>query len=178
MTRSLTFEGLCSVVEKCFLQVIRGNRGVAEFAAHRAGFEGWMKAELCGAFAGMGHFTMPEENTTDLVVSGWRLELKTVPTNYSHTGAVIKTKNITNSVDAVIADIDKLNTVPHPNNAVLFVAYPLRHEQEEWQQIHLPKIAKKLGKLHYAEFTFWNSIPGVLYIGQPGETKTHCFDAP
>jgi len=106
----------------------------------------------------------PEARGTDLTFDDWALELKPVTTNYRFVGVETKTKNITNTIAAIIGDIEKLQSRSFENKAVLFVAYPLLHDNLDWQE-QLSLISGRLRDLKHQPFRFLGGVPGEIYLG-------------
>lgn len=145
-------------------QRLEGHEGLPVFAQQRAKFEGWLKVELCGIL--LKHFpdTLPEKNRTDLTAGGWAIELKTFSTNYRHNGVVNKSRPITDNVDGVCKDIEKLRKVSTKNKLVIFVVFPLNESNKTWI-IHLDKIKGMLKEIKSFTFCFAGNILGIIYFG-------------
>jgi len=73
------------------------------------------------------------------------LEIKTRPTNYRKPGHA---KAITNGVDGVIEDANRLQKIKSPNcrKFVMFAFYPIYEDSHEFFNKHLPRISKAVGK--------------------------------
>lgn len=163
----MVYEELCRLIFQELGGRLQSSHGVAICVQHRSKFEGWLKVELCDVFAEKNKkLTVPEKNRIDISFEDWRIELKTVNTNYRFNNAEKKTRPITKNIDSLISDIQNLKEgFADFNRAVAFVVFPVRHETPKWQEIHLPKILRELKELQHREFSFKNQIPGVLYIG-------------
>lgn len=173
----LDYSSLCSVVGLELRYELEHHRGLGVFAGERSKFEGWLKVELVNVLMCRCYDAVPEKDTIDVVCGNAAIELKTINTNYSYEGVTYKHKPITDNVYSIIEDINKLENTAYKLKAVVFVAFPLKHGQEEWQNIHLPKITERVSRMQHDEIIFCNSIPGVIYTCELGKTETHCFDA-
>ncbi len=176
----LDYDGLCMLVSKELKPRIERHAGLGVFARERSSFEGWMKAELVDILHTNGHGAVPEVGNIDVVCRHMEaaIELKTINTNYADEAAERKQKAITQNMAEVVADIKKLETANYFKKMIVVVAYPLVHENAEWQKRHLPKIGMLLAQMNYEPITFSNNIKGVIYTGLVGQTETHAFDAP
>jgi len=61
-------------------------------------------------------------------------------------------------------EFEKLRSVAYPKKAVLFVTFPITHDNKHWQT-QLQRISSLLGKVEYIQFNFSNKITGVIYLG-------------
>jgi hypothetical protein len=163
----MEYKKLCNLIFQELTKRLKSSWGVAICCKYRSKFEGWLKVELCDIFARHNQSkTVPEKNRIDIIFEDWRIELKTVNTNYRFNKVEEKIRPITKNIDGVISDIQNLKErFTGFNKAVVFVVFPVRHKTPKWQEIHLPKILQQLKELKYREFSFKNQIPGVLYIG-------------
>jgi len=111
---------------------------------------------------------VPEEENIDILADDWAIEIKTINTNYTHPLVKYKSVPITENVDSVLNDIDKLKEKTRfKNKAVLFIVFPLPEKSMHiWQQIHLNKIKSRLREIVSHKFRFRNGVPGIMYIGQ------------
>jgi hypothetical protein len=144
------------------------NQGLSIFAKERAKFEGWLKVELCDSLSKYFGDIVPEKNTPlkkkiDIVFQNWAIQLKTVNTNYRYSGVEIKTRPITMNIQGVIEDIEILKSTDYEKKAVLFVAFPVTHDNQNWQD-HFQKIASSSREIKHIGFYFKNNIPGVIYF--------------
>ncbi|MCJ7778152.1 MAG: hypothetical protein MUP16_07560 [Sedimentisphaerales bacterium] len=165
----MEYKQLCKIVFDKLVKQLKASGGLSVFARHRSKFEGWLKVELCGIFAeSYNNSVIPEDDRTDVSLGDWRLELKTLNTNYRFNNVVRKTRPITSNVSSVIRDIEKLKdrfSSRSYKKAVVFIVFPVTPEKLEWQNTHLPKITCKLKETKSQEFTFGNGIPGIIYVG-------------
>lgn len=105
----------------------------------------------------------------DITSKNWAIELKTVNTNYSCKGVENKTKAITDNINGIIKDIEKLKreTIKNKNAAVIFIVFPLNlPKNKKWDE-YLKRISKKLSCLKNVQFKV-GEVPVVLYIGKVG----------
>ncbi|MDH3939078.1 MAG: hypothetical protein OEV68_17305, partial [candidate division Zixibacteria bacterium] len=93
----------------------------------------------------------------------------TLTTNFSHPKAPPVKRPTTRHVEGLIKDILKISnpgrSVGYSKRGILFVVFPLDHENEQWQSIHLNRIVGELTRLEQRPFEFGSGIPGVLYFG-------------
>jgi hypothetical protein len=134
------------------------------FSQERAKFEGWLKVESCDSLSKHFKNVCPERDRTDTTFESWAIELKTVNTNIRYDGVKNRIRPITKNTQRVIVDIQKLKRTRYLNKSVLFAAFPIHHNNENWQ-IQLKRISSRLAKISYVEFDFKERIPGVLYFG-------------
>ena len=100
----------------------------------------------------------------DITFDDWAIELKTVNTNYRYENVRNKKRPITQNIQKIIKDIEKLKSTNYANKAILFIAFPLFQDREDCKA-HLQKISNLLKVLEQREFRFKNKIPGVIYLG-------------
>lgn len=175
----LDYLSLCSVVEDELWRKMQTHAGLGVFARERSKFEGWLKVELVGALAARGYDAVPEKDTIDIVCGDAAIELKTINTSYVYEGVAYKQKPITDNVQSVIEDIEKLEKTAYALKAVVFAAFPLQHGHEEWQNIHLPKIANRLSQMRSIRVEFGRQcIPGIIYTCELGKIQAHALEKP
>ena len=85
-------------------------------------------------------------------------------TNIRYENVKNKTRPITKNKQGVINDIKKLKSNDYTNRAILFVVFPIIHNNKNWQ-IQLQRISKLLREIKHVNFNFKNEIPGVIYFG-------------
>ena len=165
----MKYEELCEIIFPEIKRRLSSSQGLAICARHRSKFEAWLKVELCGILAEHNYeSTAPETDRIDINFEDWKIELKTINTNYRFENVIDKTCPITKNINGIIHDIEKLKKnkkLSKARKAVVFIVFPVKHETPNWRNIHLPKISKELKKIEYREFVFKNKIPGVIYIG-------------
>lgn len=160
---TMEFEEISEIIFRQITPKLESNQGVSIFAKERAKFEGWLKVELCDSL--VKYFqVVPEKNRVDITFNGWAVELKTVNTNIRYENVKNKTRPITKNVQGVIDDIEKLKSTNYPQKAILFVVFPINHDNQFWQ-IQLRRISTLLRKINHKEFRFRDEIPGVTYFG-------------
>ena len=164
----ITFEKLAEVIFEKIATKLENNSGLSIFAKERAKFEGWLKVELCDSlskvYPNLTPTIIPEKDRIDITFNGWAIELKTVNTNYRYENVEDKTRPITKNIQGVINDVEKLKPMNYTNKAILFVVFPVTHDNKNWK-IHLQKISKSLKDVEHKEFRFKNNVPGVIYFG-------------
>lgn len=143
---------------------LESNLGLSIFARERAKFEGWMKVELCESLSKYFKDVVPEKHRIDITFEDWAIELKTVNTNIRYENVENKHRPISKNTKGVVDDIGKLRLVDYTNKAVLFVAFPIIHDNKHWQ-IQLQRISSLLAVIRHVEFSFNNGIHGVIYFG-------------
>jgi len=128
---SMDFDQLAKIVFDEVKPKLESNRGLSTFAAERAKFEGWLKVELCDSLSKHFGDVMPEKDRIDVTLGDWVIELKTVNTNITFPNVKRKTRPITKNTQGVINDIRKLRSLKLVNKAVLFVVFPVTHENRD-----------------------------------------------
>ena len=160
----MEFEDLSNLIFNEIKPKLENNQGLSIFAKERAKFEGWLKVELCNSLSKYFKDVTPEKNRIDVTFENWAIELKTVNTNIRCENVKNKTRPITKNKQGVINDIKKLKSNDYTNRAILFVVFPIIHNNKNWQ-IQLQRISKLLREIKYVNFNFKNEIPGVIYFG-------------
>jgi len=164
----MNFEKLFNILEKELPNKIKNNKGLNYFAKNRNKFEGWLKVEICNILA---HYSdkeiLPEKDRIDIVFNNqWALELKTINTSYKETRVIDKTKPLTENINSVLKDIEKLqNIVKYNKKAVIFIVFPLQEKHYSTFQQHLSKIKEKTEMLKEISIYFNNGISAKLFIG-------------
>lgn len=160
----MEFENLANVIFGKLKPKLENHRGLSVFAKKRAKFECWLKVELCDSLSKRFKDVAPERNRIDITFENWAIELKTINTNIRYKNVENKTKTITKNIQGVIKDIEKLNSTNYLNKAVLFVVFPITHNNKHWQ-VHIKKIRSHIEKIKHRDFVFKDEIPGVIYFG-------------
>jgi hypothetical protein len=154
---------------------IIANKGLYFFLVERKKFEGWLKVELCNILyckfdkiIPEYHIKKKEKSLIDLVGikdnEKIAIELKVIPTNYSHEGLEKKTKAITNDVESILDDIKKLREEQEfTKKLILFIAYPISDNIKYWNS-HLEKIKNKNVDLLVEEKIAYKGIPLIIYL--------------
>lgn len=159
-----TFEKVVEIVFREIIPKLENNDGLAVFAKERAKFEGWLKVELCESLSKYFPSVTPEKDRIDITFNNWAIELKTINTNYRYKNVKNKIRPITKNVKGILEDIEKLKSSTYTNKAILFVVFPVTHNNENWR-MHLQRISRLLKDLKHREFKFKNDISGVIYFG-------------
>lgn len=162
----MTTQKLFDITADEIINRIQKSDGLTCFARRRAKFEGWLKVELIDILIKKGKDALPEIDRIDVSFDNVGIELKTVNTNIRYPEKVIDTtRPITKNVKGVIDDIIKLRKKKIADKFVVFIAFPIDHNNPNWQK-HLWKITRELANYMHKEFCFGNNIPGVIYYGQ------------
>ncbi len=147
-----------SIINDDLLKKIKQSYGLAVFANKRSRFEGWLKVELVNILIQKGKNAFPEVDRVDIVFDDiLGIELKTINTNYNFNG-----KPITDNVNSIIKDINKLDNSNLKHKFIIFIVFPIYHNHKLWQK-HLNKITKNKSEYYYSEFKFKNIATGVIY---------------
>lgn len=145
--------------------ILENSSGLGAFALHRAKFEGWLKVEVCGLLVPHCESVVPEKQRVDICADEWAIELKTINTNIRYRGIQNKHRPITKNTEGVIKDIQKLSKLDFPMKAVLFIVFPIEHENKHWQ-VQIRRIKKELTSLRMFPFDFKGGVAkGVVYLG-------------
>jgi len=164
LRRTMEFKDLANLIFNEMTPKLGNNKGLSIFAKERAKFESWLKVELCDSLSKYFKDVAPEKNRIDITFENWAIELKTVNTNIHYENVKNKRRPITRNIKGVIEDIEKLKSNDYINKAVLFVVFPIKHDNENWQ-FQLQKISKLSREIKHVNFKFKNEIPGVVYFG-------------
>jgi hypothetical protein len=160
----MDFEELSKVVFEELKAKLEEHSGISIFARERAKFEGWLKVEVCDSLSKYFKDVVPERDRVDITFEDWGIELKTVNTNIRFSGVQNKTRPITKNTQGVVDDIEKLKGLPIKNKGVLFLAFPILHDNKDWQ-IQLQRIKANLKEIRFCPFDFKGNVPGVVYFG-------------
>ncbi|MBE7509345.1 MAG: hypothetical protein HS118_04060 [Bacteroidia bacterium] len=144
---------------------IQNSAGLTKFAHRRAKFEGWLKVELIDILVQQEQNALPEIERIDISFDTVGIELKTVNTNIRYPNVINKKRPITKNINGIIEDIENLRTTNFNYKFVVFIAFPITHDNNNWQT-HLKRITNNLENYLYRQFNFGNNIPGVIYYGQ------------
>ncbi|GAB3903269.1 hypothetical protein GCM10028803_31410 [Larkinella knui] len=152
------------VIEPITDRISRSN-GLNQFAQRRAKFEGWLKVELIDIFVKFNINALPEIDRIDISFDDVAIELKTANTNIGYENVISTTRPITKNTADIIEDIACLQTKNHLYKFVIFVVFPIHHENSFWQK-QFQRIQVCLESIMHKEFTFDNNVPAVIYIGK------------
>ena len=117
----------------------------------RAKFEGWLKFELADQLSTIYSDTRVEEHVNgshiDIHSNNSLIELKTPNASYVTKGCIKKTCTITDNIDSIIADIDKLNTIgrtskQYSHGYIAFVLFPIDTTK---YLVHINRVVNYLG---------------------------------
>jgi len=155
------------------------SKGIAVFVKNRAKFEGWLKVEIVDILCNKmnpdeitpeapdnNENIKSEENKKakhiDIVFGDSALELKTVNTSYSHEDMENKIRPITDNVNKLKNDIDKLRNLHREdikNKAILFVVFPLSQNNiKKFEDEQLSKLEVEKQDIMYRQFNTVNFI--------------------
>lgn len=160
----MEFEDLSKIIFDEIGSKLANNQGLAVFAKERAKFEGWLKVELCDSLSKYFVDVAPEKNRIDVTFDKWAIELKTVNTNIRYVNVKNKTRPITKNTQGMVENIKKLKSTNYANKAILFVVFPITHDNNDWQ-IQFQRISILLKEVKYFSFNFRGKILGVVYFG-------------
>lgn len=146
------------------VQKISQSHGLQQFANRRAKFEGWLKVTVIDILVQKGYNALPEIGFVDVTFDDVAIELKTVNTNISYENVVQVNRPITKNTASVISDIEQLHNSAYNSKFVLFVTFPIEHNNANWQ-VQLRRITAQLENIMHQDFVFSNGVPGVLYLG-------------
>jgi len=145
---------------------IQTSHGLTKFAQRRAKFEGWLKVEIIDILGQQEIHALPEIERIDVTFDNVCIELKTVNTNIGYDNVVRDiTRPITKNTNSIIKDIEKLSTNSYQDKFVLFIVFPVEHNNPFWQK-QLRTIKTNLSELIYKESCFKNEVPFVVYLGK------------
>lgn len=160
----MEFEVLARLIFGEIKPKLENSQGLSIFAKERAKFEGWLKVELCDSLSKFSKEVTPEKDRIDITFENWAIELKTFNTNYRYENVKNKTRPITKNTQGVIKAIKKLKSTYYTNRAILFVVFPVTHDNEKWK-VQRQKIFDLLREIKHVSFNFKNGTPGVVYFG-------------
>ena len=161
----MTLENLFNLTIEELIQRIQNSEGLTNFAQKRAKFEGWFKVELIDILNKAGFSAFPEINRIDVSFQNIGIELKTLNTNVNYQNVMKLSKPITDNVDGVIKDVEKILNTTFDHKFVMFIVFPITHDNPNWQN-HLNRISNNLEDYKHREFKFGLDIPGVIYLGK------------
>jgi len=168
-------------INESLIKSIKDNSGLNCFIKNRSKFEGWLKVEICNILSKNQNIDSLQvekyiEDTKQHIdiyfeykKSKYYIELKTLNTSYKIAGIVDKIKPITDNVNGVIKDIQKLKNINDDLavKIVIFIVFPLDLSNEnQFEENHLSKIikAEKFKLFKETKIEFNNSKTGMLYL--------------
>lgn len=161
----MTTQELFDITADEIINRIQKSVGLTRFAFRRAKFEGWLKVELIDILVRQNQNALPEIDRIDISFDNVGIELKTVNTNIRYSNVINTTRPITKNVDGVIEDIENLITKKFTDRFVVFIVFPITHDNKNWKH-HLERITQNLANCIHRQFYFGDNIPGVIYYGQ------------
>jgi hypothetical protein len=161
----MTTQELYDITADNIISRIQNSNGLTIFAQRRAKFEGWLKVELIDILVKHGKDALPEIGRIDVSFEAVGIELKTVNTNIRFPDVIKTTKPITKNIAGVIEDIENLKVSNFADKFVVFIAFPITHDNGKWQ-VQISRITSNLDNYLYKQFNFGINIPGVIYYGQ------------
>ena len=157
--------------------ILLNNKDLLEIAfRQRAKFEGWLKFEIAKEFQKSGKDTKVEypiaKGHVDLFADNCLIELKTPNTSYTCEGVDPKTRPITDNVNSIISDVDKLRNITEGlsyDSFIAFVMFPI--DTNKKYMGHVNKIenhiqAQGLQIIKDERTVTINSIPALVYVAK------------
>ncbi|EDM24610.1 hypothetical protein CMTB2_03803 [Caminibacter mediatlanticus TB-2] len=155
---------------------INNKKGLEVFAIHRAKFEGWLKVEICDILLSFTQEVKVEYGKNGKKIDiffkynkcGYYIELKTINTSYKCNYVVRKNKPITNNLESVINDINKLKNLKNGNKYIFFIVFllPKNKVQSFEDNINFKEIESNVNKIESFNGKFSNNVPFKIYIGE------------
>ena len=165
----MEFEKLAGLIFDGLTLKLESHQGLMTFARERSDFPGWLTVETCRVLVDADLQPELEAHKFDLAFGDWAINVRTVTTNFSHPKAPPVKRPTTRNVDGLTKDILKITnpgrSVGYSKRGILFIVFPLEHENEQWQSIHLSRIVGELTRIEHRPFEFGSGVPGVLYFG-------------
>ena len=177
----MTTEYIADTIKK----ILSKNQDLLEIAfRQRAKFEGWLKFEIAKEFQKSGKDTKVEypiaKGHVDLFADNCLIELKTPNTSYTCKGVDPKTRTITDNVNSIISDVDKLRNITEGlsyDSFIAFVMFPIDIDKDEDKNTtskymkHVNRIEKHIQaqelKITKAQRTVRiKSIPALVYVAK------------
>lgn len=167
-TKTFRISDLENLIESIILKV-QNKKGLNAFAINRSKFEGWLKVEVIDSLIEQGYEAKPEIDRIDVSIKNEvAIELKTANTNYRFLLAKVenKTRPITNNIEGIIADIEKLKLKFFDRKYVIFVIFPVSLNNHNLSY-HVQKIEEKCKIIIRREFEFNDcEIKAIIYVGE------------
>lgn len=162
----MTTQELFDLTAENITTKIQNSFGLTKFAYKRAKFEGWLKVELIDALVQQEiDKVLPEVGFVDVSFENVGIELKTINTNIRYPNVLNMARPITENVNGIKRDIEKLRATDFLHKFVVFIVFPIEHENANWQ-IQLQRLAGNVEGFLYKEFKFQNDISGVIYYAR------------
>ena len=164
-------------------KILSKNQDLLEIAfRQRAKFEGWLKFEIAKKFQESGKDTKVEysiaKGHVDLFADNCLIELKTPNTSYTCEGVDPKTRPITDNVNSIISDVDKLRKISEDTCYDLFIAFvmfPIDKDEDKNTKSkyieHVNRIenhiqAQGLQIIKDERIVTLKSIPALVYVAK------------
>ena len=154
---------------KLLIPWLQTNLGISASVKYRSKFEGAFKIALLEKLHLIGLDAVPELNRVDIT---WNedgnltlLELKTVNTNFNYENCIKTTRPITNNINDILIDINKLKNLNSSESYISFISFPCSNNDRNWAY-HFERIKKHFSRYHEIEFLFANQVPGIIYVGK------------
>ena len=165
----MEFEKLAGLILDGLKPRLENHTGLTSYARERSDFAGWLIVESCRVLLDANLQPELEAHKYDLAFDDWALNVRTLTTNFSYPKAPPVKRPTTRNVDMLTKDILKITnpgrSVGYPKRGILFVVFPLEHENEQWQTIHLSRITGELTRIEHRPFEFSTGVPGMMYLG-------------
>ncbi len=161
----MTTQELFDLIVDPIIDRIQNSRGLTKFAHRRAKFEGWFKVEIIDILVRGGKNALPEIGRIDVSFDTVGIELKTVNTNIRYPNVINTTRPITKNIAGVNEDIENLINTNFEDKFIIFIAFPITHNNPNWQY-QLGLITVNLESVLHRQFNFGDNIPGVIYVGK------------
>ena len=158
-------------------KILSKNQDLLEIAfRQRAKFEGWLKFEIAKEFQKSGKDTKVEypiaKGHVDLFADNCLIELKTPNTSYTCKGVDPKTRPITDNVNSIISDVDKLRNITEGlsyDSFIAFVMFPIDTNKKYMEHVnrienHIQAPGLQIIK-DEREVTI-KSIPALVYVAK------------
>jgi len=143
------------IIRDRICNILLNNKRLLQIAIkQRAKFEGWLKFELAHQISISNGFQNVEVEKclhgqsgkiTDIAFSykniNYYLELKTANTSWKINGVMQKKRPITDNINSIIIDAQKLKNF---SGVVAFVLFPVLKGDERWHK-HVDRISKEIG---------------------------------
>lgn len=153
-----------NVLEGLKNKIISSN-GIEVFVRNRSKFEDWIKVELVNLLVGFEQDIVPEKDEVDIQSLNYAIEIKVAVTNYEkELLPTSKSKSITDSINGVLRDANKLRNIQKNTKLIILIVFPLSVSEPLWQH-HLQKIHNEIGiEDILVQFVTTNRLPIAIYV--------------
>ena len=156
--------------------ILNNNKGTVSIAIQqRAKFEGWLKFELAHELKKnyadtVVEYYFPSINAhVDIYSNQSLIELKTPNTSYKVNGCINATRPITDNVNGIIGDIQKLSSISskalYAGGYIAFVMFPLDPKSTYQQHVNKIKHNIKTGKIVETKITI-NGVDLLIFTAK------------